>query len=88
MNDNSSRFGKYVTLIVEKANKKIIGAKIHSYLLEKSRVVGPGPGERGFHVFYHMIFGADDAFFEKYKFNKLIKSKPEYFNYLKKSQVY
>lgn len=39
MNDNSSRFGKYVTLIVEKKSKKIIGAKIISYLLEKSRII-------------------------------------------------
>lgn len=58
MNNNSSRFGKYVTLIVEKSSKKIIGAKIVSYLLEKSRVVKINEGERGFHIFYHFLYGA------------------------------
>jgi len=37
-NDNSSRFGKYVSLLVDKNNRKIIGATITNYLLEKSRV--------------------------------------------------
>lgn len=38
-NDNSSRFGKYVALLVEKGTKNIVGATITNYLLEKSRVV-------------------------------------------------
>ena len=37
-NYNSSRFGKYVTMIIDKESKKIIGANIKNYLLEKSRV--------------------------------------------------
>lgn len=37
-NDNSSRFGKYVRIWVEKKNRRIIGASISNYLLEKSRV--------------------------------------------------
>jgi myosin heavy subunit len=37
-NDNSSRFGKYVTLIINKDTKKIDGAKINNYLLEKTRI--------------------------------------------------
>lgn len=79
MNDNSSRFGKYVSLILEKGSKRIIGAKINSYLLEKSRVVGPSSGERGFHIFYHLLYGGSEQFLEKYKLNKLVKGKPEYF---------
>ena len=38
-NDNSSRFGKYVQLVVNRSTKKIIGAETLNYLLEKSRVV-------------------------------------------------
>lgn len=38
-NNNSSRFGKYVRMIVSKEHKKIKGATIEKYLLEKSRLV-------------------------------------------------
>lgn len=37
-NNNSSRFGKYVRMMVDKQNKKIKGAEIINYLLEKSRI--------------------------------------------------
>lgn len=38
INNNSSRFGKYLDMIFTK-NGQIIGAQLHEYLLEKSRVV-------------------------------------------------
>ena len=38
-NDNSSRFGKYVALLVNKTSRDITGATITNYLLEKSRVI-------------------------------------------------
>ena len=53
-NDNSSRFGKFVRLLINKNSKGINGATITSYLLEKSRLTAPSKGERNFHIFYHL----------------------------------
>lgn len=58
-NNNSSRFGKYVLLYFSQKKGEILGARTKNYLLEKSRVVGPAPGERNYHVFYHLLRGAD-----------------------------
>lgn len=60
-NDNSSRFGKYVALLVNKENRKIIGARLVNYLLEKSRIVQQAKDERNYHIFYHLLNGADDS---------------------------
>ena len=56
LNDNSSRFGKYVKLLFDK--DKIVGAETEIYLLEKSRVSILNPGERSFHIFYFLCKGA------------------------------
>jgi len=55
MNNNSSRFGKYIQLKFKE--KKVDGAKISEYLLEKSRVVHQHSGEQNFHIFYYMMSG-------------------------------
>jgi myosin-5 len=56
-NDNSSRFGKYIDISFTKEGK-LVGASIETYLLEKVRLIHPGPGERNYHVFYQFLKAA------------------------------
>jgi hypothetical protein len=70
-NSNSSRFGKYIRMFfhpippqpaeqitatpIARCVRKIGGATIETYLLEKSRVTAHAPEERNYHVFYYLV---------------------------------
>jgi myosin-3 len=59
MNDNSSRFGKFIEIRFN-AEAQITGATMKEYLLEKSRIMEQTEGERNFHVWYLLLSGLAD----------------------------
>eukprot|EP00327_Prymnesium_parvum_P016822 CAMPEP_0113231864 /NCGR_PEP_ID=MMETSP0008_2-20120614/1648_1 /TAXON_ID=97485 /ORGANISM="Prymnesium parvum" /LENGTH=819 /DNA_ID=CAMNT_0000078549 /DNA_START=128 /DNA_END=2583 /DNA_ORIENTATION=+ /assembly_acc=CAM_ASM_000153 len=60
MNDNSSRFGKFLAVQYD-SSAQLVGASISTYLLEKTRVVSHSTGERSFHIFYSLLSGLETA---------------------------
>ncbi|KAG1455490.1 hypothetical protein G6F56_007054 [Rhizopus delemar] len=78
-NDNSSRFGKYIEIQFDK-QCTIVGAKIRTYLLERSRLIFQPNTERNYHIFYQLCSGAS----EDEKKELALKEWSE-FHYLKQS---
>ncbi|XP_045111406.1 unconventional myosin-XIX-like [Portunus trituberculatus] len=56
-NHNSSRFGKLICL--QYGGGQMCGAKIDTYLLEKTRVTHQPHHERNFHIFYQIVSGLE-----------------------------
>ncbi|CAC5369431.1 CHS1 [Mytilus coruscus] len=56
MNDNSSRFAKFVELSFDESGQ-VLGGAIRDYMLEKSRVVTFNKDEGNFHIFYSLFAG-------------------------------
>ena len=76
-NNNSSRFGKWIDILLNNDQQTIIGCNIIDYLLEKIRVVHLEKNERNYHIFYQMLKSKDKNMFDKNKFllnNKDLKS--------------
>ncbi|XP_042298183.1 unconventional myosin-XIX isoform X2 [Sceloporus undulatus] len=58
-NSNSSRFGKYIQLQLNRS-QVLTSASIQTFLLEKTRVAYQAPQERNFHIFYQIAKGATE----------------------------
>ncbi|XP_064208309.1 unconventional myosin-XIX isoform X1 [Anguilla rostrata] len=75
-NHNSSRFGKYIQLQLNRS-QLLVGASIQTYLLEKTRVAFQAANERNFHIFYQMVKGATEEQRHKWRM-----SCDQWFNWL------
>ncbi|KAK4273572.1 hypothetical protein QN277_021949 [Acacia crassicarpa] len=80
-NNNSSRFGKFVEIQFDKS-RRISGAAIRTYLLERSRVCQINDPERNYHCFY-LLCAAPQEEIERYKLGP-----PKSFHYLNQSNCY
>ena len=86
-NDNSSRFGKYVKIKINKETNLIEGAQMFTYLLEKSRITELGCLERNYHIFYFFLRGADKSLLNELHLTKDIKSYDYLWHDKSKNQV-
>lgn len=72
---------------VNRQTRRIQGAEIKNYLLEKSRLTDQGLDERNFHIFYHLLEGCNSEELKLYQLVEKNGSKRidyQWFEYLKK----
>eukprot|EP00958_Prasinococcus_capsulatus_P017345 scaffold1947_cov207-Prasinococcus_capsulatus_cf.AAC.32 len=88
-NNNSSRFGKYIELLFD-SNAQIDSARIHTYLLERSRVVHLNSPERNYHIFYQLLNGMSDEQAANFRLTGVDGDKygPEDFFYTNQSECF
>uniref|UniRef100_A0A7S4VR71 Myosin motor domain-containing protein n=1 Tax=Ditylum brightwellii TaxID=49249 RepID=A0A7S4VR71_9STRA len=93
-NNNSSRFGKFTSIYLDKKETKrcgfesvyaVTGSSFVTYLLEKTRVVSHGPGERSFHIFYHLLNAPEE--FKASVWDGLKDTTQESFSYLGSTEI-
>ncbi|CEI97396.1 hypothetical protein RMCBS344292_11530 [Rhizopus microsporus] len=78
-NDNSSRFGKYIEIQFDGC-ANIVGAKIRTYLLERSRLIFQPETERNYHIFYQLCAGVPSQERKEFELNDYT-----HFHYLNQS---
>lgn len=83
-NNNSSRFGKFIEIRLSDSRNEIVGSSNTTYLLEKSRVVFQEAGERNYHIFYQVLFGAPQEDIEALVLHTM-RTVPETIHYLNQS---
>lgn len=85
INSNSSRFGKYLELLMTRSGK-VTGARISVYLLEQSRVIHQGENEGNFHIFYYFYDGMEEENrLQDYYLDPTYKCQHKYLRHMSKS---
>ncbi|XP_048197054.1 unconventional myosin-XVI [Perognathus longimembris pacificus] len=78
LNDQSSCFVKYWEVQFCERNQHVTGARIHTYMLEKSRLVSQPAGQSNFLIFYWLLDGLSAE--EKYRLHLNKLSSHRYLN--------
>eukprot|EP00927_Polykrikos_kofoidii_P016218 TRINITY_DN17297_c0_g3_i1.p1 TRINITY_DN17297_c0_g3~~TRINITY_DN17297_c0_g3_i1.p1 ORF type:complete len:1525 (+),score=267.39 TRINITY_DN17297_c0_g3_i1:168-4577(+) len=77
-NNNSSRFGKWLEISVDKTSKRIQSCCVKDFLLEITRVCSPGASERNYHVFFQLTANRDSEALSGFNVKE-----PKQYSYLK-----